>query len=175
MYLRLVIVIAIFDLKLARGAAPWLCGLALLSLALAATILTAGRGKRSAAAPNLAPPGNPLELFTAGVFALVFAAVSLASVWVHDHYGHTGVYALAAFVGVTDIDPFVLSLAQGALHDAPRQVLVTALLVAASSNDLLKAAYAAGFGGWSRSARATAALLAIALAGFAAAAYAGRG
>lgn len=175
MYLRLVIVIAIFDGKLALAAAPWLCGLALLSLALAGSIFALGRARRKPGAATLAPPGNPLELSTASVFALLFVAVSLASVWVHDHYGHAGVYALAAVVGVTDIDPFVLSLAQGGLHDATHSVLVTALLVAASSNDLLKAVYAAAFGGWGRSSRATAALVAIALAGFVAAARVARG
>ncbi len=170
MYLRLVVVVGIFDAKFALGAAPWLCGLALLSLALAAWIYAAGRGGTDPGAATLTPPGNPLELSTASIFALLFVAVSLASVWVHDHYGHAGVYVLAAVVGVTDIAPFVLSLAQGALHDAARPVLVTALLVAASSNNLLKAVYVVGFGGWGRSSRATAALVALALAGLAAAA-----
>lgn len=175
MYLRLVIVIAIFDRRLALAAAPWLCGLALLSLALAASVFALGRAGRKVAAESLAPPGNPLELSTAVVFALLFVAVSLASVWVRDHYGHAGVYGLAAVVGVTDIDPFALSLAQGGLGDAPRAVLVVALLLAATSNDLLKALYAVVFGGWSRSSRAAAALVALALAGLAAAALAARG
>lgn len=174
MYLRLVIVIAIFDVELAESAAPWLCGLALLSLALAASIFAEGRGRSGTRESTLAPPGNPLELSTASIFALLFVAVSVASVWVRDHYGHAGIYALAAVVGVTDIDPFVLSLAQGGLHGTSSQVLITALLVAASSNDLLKAAYAAGFGGLSRSSRATAALVAIGLAGFLAAVYVAR-
>jgi uncharacterized membrane protein (DUF4010 family) len=165
MYLRLVIVIAIFDVDLALGAAPWLGALALLSLALAAWVYAAGRGKTRPDAGDLAPPGNPLEFSTAGIFALLFVALSLASVWVHRHYGHAGVYALAAAVGVTDIDPFVLSLAQGGLHDASRHVLITAVLVASSSNDFLKAIYAVGFGGWRRSARAAVALVATALAG----------
>ncbi len=175
MYLRLVIVIAIFDARFALAAAPWLCGLALLSLGLAGVLYAGGRrsgGPREAA---LEPPGNPLELSAAAIFAVLFVAVSLASVWVRDHYGHAGVYGLAAVVGVTDIDPFVLSLAQGGLHEAPRHVLVAASLVAASSNDLLKAAYAAGFGGWGRCSRATGALVVVGLAGLAAAARVARG
>lgn len=170
MYLRLIVVIGIFDVALARAAAPWLCGLALFALVLAASVAALGRPTGRAPAAALAPPANPLELSTACVFALLFVAVSLASVWVHDRYGQPGVYTLAAVVGVTDIDPFVLSLAQGGLHGASARVLVTAVLVAASSNDLLKAAYAAGFAGWRAAARATGALLLVALAGLAAAA-----
>ena len=175
MYLRLVIVIAIFDTGLALHAAPWLCGLAVLTLALAASVLLSSRAHRSASDSVLAPPGNPLELSTASIFGLLFVAVSLVSVWVQDHYGHAGVYALAAVVGVADIDPFALSLAQGGLRTAPSHVLVASLLVAASSNDLLKAVYAAGFGGWERSRRAAAALAAVALAGLAAAACVAQG
>jgi uncharacterized membrane protein (DUF4010 family) len=170
MYLRVVVVIAIFDAALALAAAPWLCGLALFALALAASVAVLGRTTGRAHAAALAPPANPLELSTACVFALLFVAVSLASVWVQDRYGRAGVYTLAAVVGVTDIDPFVLSLAQGGLHGASTRMLVTALLVAASSNDLLKAAYAAGFAGWRAASRAAGALLLVALAGFAAAA-----
>jgi uncharacterized membrane protein (DUF4010 family) len=175
MYLRLGLVIAVFDTGLALSAAPWLGGLALSSMALAASIVAMARTARGSAAPALPPPGNPLELSAAIVFALLFAAVSLASVWVREHYGHAGVYGLAAVVGVTDIDPFALSLAQGGLDGAPRHVLVAALLVASSSNDLLKAALTAGFGGLRRTSRATAALLAVALAGLAAAARVARG
>jgi uncharacterized membrane protein (DUF4010 family) len=175
MYLRLVIVIAIFDRGLALAASPWLCGLALLSLGLSAAVFALGRAGQRVGAMSLSAPGNPLELSTAVVFALLFVAVSLASVWVNDHYGRAGLYGLAGVVGVTDIDPFVLNLAQGGLRDSPRAVLVAALLIASSSNDLLKALYTALFSGWSRASRAAAALVAIALTGLAAAAVVARG
>jgi uncharacterized membrane protein (DUF4010 family) len=166
MYLRILIVIGIFDRSLAMEAAPWLAGLALLSLGLAAAVFLSGRARSTRATSELPPPGNPLELSAALVFALLFVAVSLGSVWVQQHYGSAGVYVLAAVVGVTDIDPFVLSLAQGGLDDAPGHVLITAILVAASSNGVLKAVYAGGFGGIERSTRAVLALVVAAAAGF---------
>jgi uncharacterized membrane protein (DUF4010 family) len=175
MCLRLMIVIAIFDRSLALEAAPWLCGLALLSLGLAAAIFLTGRSHSTRSTPELPPPGNPLELSAALVFALLFVAVSLGSVWVQKHYGSAGVYAFAAIVGVTDIDPFVLSLAQGGLGGAPEHVLLTAILVAASSNGLLKAVYAGGFGGIERAGRAVLAILVTAGAGFVAAVLVARG
>ena len=83
----------------------------------------------------------------------------------------TGLLWLAGVVGVTDIDPFVLNLAQGGLSDASPQILVIAVLIAASSNNLLKAAYALGFAGARRGAGSAAGLMALSAAGFAIAAW----
>ena len=48
---------------------------------------------------------------------------------------------------MTDIDPFVLNLAQGGLSGTTAQILTAAVLIAASSNNLLKAGYALAFAG----------------------------
>ena len=56
---------------------------------------------------------NPLELATAATFAVLFVVISIASAWATQRFGSAGIYALAAIVGVSDIDPFVLNLAQG--------------------------------------------------------------
>jgi uncharacterized membrane protein (DUF4010 family) len=64
------------------------------------------------------------------------------SPWCRARFGHAGVFALAAIVGVTDIDPFVLSIAQGSVREMPLPITMAAILVAASTNDLLKALYA---------------------------------
>ncbi len=76
-----------------------------------------------------------------------FVFVSLASAWAKGHFGHAGVYSLAAIVGVADIDPFVLSFAQGGVLGLPGSVMMAAILIAAASNNLVKAAYAASFAG----------------------------
>jgi uncharacterized membrane protein (DUF4010 family) len=54
---------------------------------------------------------------------------------------------LAAVAGVTDIDPFVLNLAQGSIPGMSPETVGAAILIAASSNNVLKAAYALMFGG----------------------------
>ena len=72
---------------------------------------------------------------------------------------------LAAIVGVGDIDPFVLSLAQGGGAElAPRDV-VAAVLIATSSNNLLKAAYCVAFAGWRVTYAPALALVALSVAG----------
>jgi uncharacterized membrane protein (DUF4010 family) len=80
-------------------------------------------------------------------------------------FGISGVYSLAAVVGITDIDPFVLNLAQGGTSAMSNAVLAAAILIAASSNNVLKAAYAAGFAGGRETAGSAAALVVLAIAG----------
>ena len=171
MYLRLAVVIAIFNLPLARMLAPALAVLLFLALALALVLRRGIHGAGTAAMSSADQPGNPLELSAAAVFALSFVLVSLASTWVKTTIGADGLLWLAGVVGVTDIDPFVLNLAQGGISGASSQVLVIAVLIAASSNNLLKAAYGLGFAGLRRGAGAAASLVGLSAAGFAIAAW----
>jgi uncharacterized membrane protein (DUF4010 family) len=170
MYLRLELVIAVFNLDLALALAPALLALCMLGVLLAAACyLVRGRGRSSGTA--FALPTNPLELSAALIFAATFAVVSVASTWAKTHIGHAGVYWLATIVGVTDIDPFVLSLAQGAVHGMLTTVMTVAVLIAAASNNVLKAIYAVAFAGMRKSLPSVAALVGLAAATFGVAAW----
>jgi uncharacterized membrane protein (DUF4010 family) len=144
MYLRLGVVTALFSLPLAGALAPSLAVL------FAAAALMAWRDWRRAergTSPDLAiPPANPLQLPTALAFAAVFAAISLATVWVEDRFGQAGIFVLAAVVGAGDIDPFVLNLAQGGAPGMSLAALAAAISIAAAANNLVKAGYALAFG-----------------------------
>ena len=89
-------------------------------------------------------PANPLELTTAATFAALFVVISIATAWATQRFGSAGIYALAAIVGVSDIDPFVLNLAQGDAAQITVHVAVGAILIATSSNNVVKAVYAIG-------------------------------
>lgn len=141
MFLRMVVIVAIFDIALAREIVIPMVVLAVISIAIAVIFARRGAGVK---APNVAPK-NPLRLGTAMIFAALLIAVSLLSKWVQVHAGAHGVLALAAVVGVTDIDPFVLSLAQGGAASIGIELSAVAIVIAASSNNLLKAAYTLGF------------------------------
>ncbi|MGO8919035.1 MAG: MgtC/SapB family protein [Stellaceae bacterium] len=164
MYPRVLAVIAFFNLPLAADLAPSLLLLTALGLALAAW-----QYRRAGAAPGEAPPGeaprNPLELCAAALFAVLFVVISIASSWVKSRFGETGIEMLAAIVGFTDIDPFVLSLAQGVAGPLPASGAVAAVLIATASNNLLKAGYAAAFAGLRPSLPSVAALVALAAGG----------
>jgi uncharacterized membrane protein (DUF4010 family) len=141
MYLRMLVIVAIFDFDLARG-----IFVPLLALAVLAFLLAVYFARRGAGAKVAVPHENPLQLGTAVIFATLLIVISVVSKWVQAHAGAYGVLALAAIVGVTDIDPFVLSLAQGGAMNIGLAVSAIAIVVAASSNNLLKAAYTLAFG-----------------------------
>jgi uncharacterized membrane protein (DUF4010 family) len=61
------------------------------------------------------------------------------------YWGRAGVFALAGIVGVTDIDPFVLSLAQGGAGAIGLNTAAIAIVLATSSNNVLKAVYTIAF------------------------------
>ncbi len=164
MYLRLGAVVAVFDWPLARQLLPAMACLALLG-ALMAWIDWA-RGKRGEAVPlRQLPAPNPLQLATALGFAAMFVLIAVLSQWVRAGFGQRGVFVLAAVTGASDIDPFVLSLVQGGVVSMAQGALCAAILIAASSNNLLKACYALGFGGLRACRRPAAELIVLALAG----------
>ncbi len=141
MYLRLLVVILVFNRPLAMALAPALVGLFALALAIALGWYFLGERRVTSAAPTSAP-GNPLELSTAATFAALFVVISIATAWATQRFGSAGIYALAAIVGVSDIDPFVLNLAQGDASHITAATGASAILIAASSNNIVKAVYA---------------------------------
>lgn len=168
MYLRMLIIVALFNQTLAIALAPALLGLAIFGLLLAGSWYRMSGATTGVASPSNMP-ANPLELTAALIFAALFVAVSLASTWVRNRFGEAGLYGLAAIVGATDIDPFVLNIASGG--SAPLSVgsSVTAILIAASSNNILKVIYTIGFAGRQAAIAPAVALVLLALAGGAAA------
>jgi len=173
MYLRILAITAIFNIDLARRLALPMAGLSLAGFAICALqywVLAAkptDQASKPAAEMKLAASGNPLELGAAAIFSALFIATSLVSTWATKQFGVTGIYSLAAIVGISDIDPFVLNLAQGGLTGVPTAAIVAAILIAASSNNVLKALYAACFAGGRATAGSAAALILLAAAGVA--------
>ena len=146
MYLRIDVVVAIFNLSLAWVLLPAL--MALFALAVLIAVWQWSHRQRSVPVQMAElTAANPLQLGTALTFALLFVIVALASAWVSSSFGQRGVYVLAALTGTTDINPFVLSLAQGGVGGMPLRGLATAILIAVASNNMLNALYALLFGG----------------------------
>ncbi|HVS75500.1 MAG TPA: DUF4010 domain-containing protein [Steroidobacteraceae bacterium] len=163
MYVRIDVVVALFNWRLAWVLLPPLAGLFVLAAATAAWQWR--RRRPRGPAPGKLPVTNPLQLPAAVTFAALFVLVALASSWVRGSFGRPGVYLLGAVAGVTDIDPFVLNLAQGSVTGMSAQSIGSAILIAASSNNVLKALYAIAFGGLRACLRPAVTLLTLAAAG----------
>lgn len=140
MYLRVLAVCSIFSLSLGTALAlPMLIPCALM-LAFA---WWRGRAASHTDAGGATP--NPLQLGTALVFAILMVAISALTALVETRLGRSGVLGLAAIVGVTDIDPFVLGLAQGGIAKLGLTTTSLAIVVATASNNVLKAVYTTAF------------------------------
>ena len=87
-------------------------------------------------------PKNPLELRAALAFAALFVTMLVATHLAVTYLGNAGVYSLAALMGVTDVDPFIMGMTQSGGHNATLGVAAGAILIAASSNNLIKGIYA---------------------------------
>jgi uncharacterized membrane protein (DUF4010 family) len=141
MYLRLIALLALFNRSL-------MSLLALPFFALAA--LAAGIGwlwtrRADTGAQPMArefEPNNPLELLAAFLFAALFLAMLIATQLAVTYLGTVGVNSLAAIMGVTDVDPFILGMTQAAGSLTPLKVAAAAVLIAAASNNLIKGIYA---------------------------------
>jgi uncharacterized membrane protein (DUF4010 family) len=81
---------------------------------------------------------NPFELKPALIFALVFIAISVVSVYARETFGQTGIIVLALIVGVADIDPFILSIISG---HGMQAVVIFPVLLAMMSNTFAKGMY----------------------------------
>ena len=58
------------------------------------------------------------------------------------YLGRAGVNTLAAIMGVTDVDPFILGMTQSAGGTTPLRLAAAAVLIAAASNNFVKGIYA---------------------------------
>jgi uncharacterized membrane protein (DUF4010 family) len=162
MYPRILVIIAVFNRALATVLAPYLIALFALGLVFAA-LQYRRAGAARAETGSGSEPHNPLELSAAAMFTVLFVVISIASSWVKARFGDAGIDVLAAIVGVTDVDPFVLSLAQGGAAPLSHGGAAAAVLIATASNNLLKAGYAGAFAGVRASLPAAGALIVLAL------------
>ncbi len=159
MYARQVALVALFNRGLASALAPGFLTLSLLGLGVGLTI--ARRDRQSVAEPER-PTANPLELQAAFLFAALFVVVLVLTSLARQYLGSAGLYGLAALMGVTDVDPFILGLAQPRVEPLPLHLAAIAITLAAASNNLVKAAYARFFGGAATGTRSMVLLLALA-------------
>ncbi len=162
MYLRLLLLIGVMNIRLLPPLA-----VPLLGLGLAAIFLAFLMDRRAAMTADALPDlerSNPLELGVALLFALVFVIMLVVTRQVIELFGNTGLEILSVLMGITDIDPFILSILSGQYQLTGEAQLAGAILMAAGSNNLLKAVYALILGKRRAVATAVALLCAFALA-----------
>jgi len=164
MYLRLAALLAIFSRDLMLRLAP--AFIALGAVAIGAGWFWLRRSGPLPVTPVKEPaPSNPLELRAAFLFALLFLAMLVATQLAILYLGDSGVYSLAAIMGLADVDPFIMGMTQAAGISAPFNVAASAILIAAASNNAVKGAYAWYFAGGQTGGQSMVLLAALAVLG----------
>jgi uncharacterized membrane protein (DUF4010 family) len=100
----------------------------------------AGKGKGAAPASEV-DVINPFSLTSAVKFGALFALVLLLVKMTQTYFPTTGLYAVAALVGLSDVDALTLSMAEYAQKGGSAHTAVNAIVIASLSNTIVKCAF----------------------------------
>jgi len=141
MYLRLSVLLLLFNRGLFAKLAPWFAALAALA-GLVGWFWSRMPDKATQEVKREFDPANPLQLSAAFLFALMFLGMLIATHLAVTYLGSLGVYSLAAVMGLADVYPFILGMTQSAGDVTAVHTAAAAILIAAASNNAVKGAYA---------------------------------
>jgi uncharacterized membrane protein (DUF4010 family) len=141
MYLRIIGLVWMFNATLARSIAPTFTGLAAVAIGVG---WFWHRLPDDQSEESPAPTGahNPLELRTAFLFAGLFVLMLVATKLAVEKLGSSGIYTLAAIMGVTDVDPFIMGLTHEAGVSTSLHLAASGILIATACNNVIKGFYA---------------------------------
>lgn len=140
MYLRILVLIFIFNIGLFSLLAPSFLILIIASGITAFAIIRLSPEKQKSEEIT-DDDKNPLEFKVALIFTLLYITFTFITWYAITNYGSQGLNVLSLIVGVTDIDPFLINLFQGK-YAVSMNLLALATLQAIISNNVVKAVYA---------------------------------
>lgn len=136
MYLRILVIIYLLNAGLAM--IIWWKLIILFFIGLLLAILVSDKNNETPSGP-ISAIQNPFEIKPAVIFAFLFIALSIVTIWMKQIFGGGGILALSAIVGVTDIDPFILSI----INKQPilENFIIPAIIISMMSNTIAKGIY----------------------------------
>jgi uncharacterized membrane protein (DUF4010 family) len=144
MFVRVVIEVLVVNPGLVARVLPAFLAMAATASAAAAWLLAGGVAPGQSAGERV-PLRNPFSLRAAATFAAFFAVVLVVVAVARQRFAATGLYVIAAIAGLTDVDAITLSMAEHA-RSGEAAVAVAAIVIAAITNTIVKAAMAASMG-----------------------------
>jgi len=141
MYIRILLLVFIFNYPLGIYLLPYLAAMIIVSAAIGIILYFRKKPPEEIQIDTSQEHNNPLELKIALLFAFLFILFTVLTHYAIQYYGNTGLNILSFITGFTDIDPFLLNLFQGNFHDVTVQIIGKAVLQAVISNNILKSVY----------------------------------
>ncbi len=169
MFVRVLVLVAVVNrLLLAQLLVPFLAMAVVVAGFAALLYFRGGTADKGVSTKGGLDVKNPFSLTAAAKFAALFGVVLLAVKIVQQTMPPGGLYAVAALSGLVDVDAITLSMAELA-KTSEASVAVTAIVIAALSNTLVKCGLAVILAGMSLGKPLLIATAATLLAGLAAA------
>lgn len=137
MFVRVIVLVAVVNRALLTQVLVPFAVMAVVAGGFAAFLYFRGGAKDGTAAKGSLTVQNPFSLTAAAKFAALFAVVLLAVKIVQEHFPPSGLYAVAALAGLTDVDAITLSMSEFAKSSEPA-VAVMAIVIAALTNTIVK-------------------------------------
>ena len=144
MYVRVIVVVGIFNQSLLSGIAVPLILMALAS-AIGSLVMFKIAGKKDTTATI--EVSNPCDISSALKFGLLLGVIVLAVHYARQWLGDIGVYAIAAISGIADVDAISLSMAEQSMHGLGSQIAIGGIIIAVAVNTVVKVMFVASIAG----------------------------
>jgi uncharacterized membrane protein (DUF4010 family) len=144
MYLRVFIIMFIFNKLLALRLLPYFITMGIVSF-LVGYIIYRLRDKSNVSENFISESDkNPLEFKIAFIFTMLYIIFTFVTYYVINNFGNIGLNILSLIVGITDIDPFLINLFQGK-YAISETLIALASMQAIIGNNIMKGIYAIMF------------------------------
>ena len=140
MYLRILILMLIFNPALGMKMIPYFLVLIIFSVTVSLVFYYMHKKNNFNAGKFEIEEKNPLELKIAFLFSVLFVVFGLITNYTLVYFGEEGLNVLSYVIGFTDIDPYLLNLFQGN-YEISLSVIGVSTFKAIISNNILKMLY----------------------------------
>jgi len=146
MYLRIAVLMLIFNPALFKHNFIYFLIMFVLTIGVGIVVYFYKRKQEEDSAIATIKDKNPLEFKVALLFMVLFVTFSFLTYYSVEYFGNLGLNVLSILVGVTDIDPFLISVFQGKFN-VDIELLSRVCFQAIISNNVLKLGYSLIFSG----------------------------
>ena len=150
MLIRVFIEVSIVNRELVQVIWIPLAAMLLISIGCLGWLYIISKEKKDEDSPDL-DLGNPLQLPTALKFGALLAIILVLATALKQWFGDQGIYTLALFSGLMDVDAITLSLSRMAINEISESVATLGIIISVISNTLVKAGLFIFIAGWKRS------------------------